>query len=542
MLHLSTGFLSLLFDLVFAVVMLSIGGVTGWWLSRTSPDARKKETERAAEIMSKLGELATSMAEDVGEHTSRVHKINSDLSAVQASDHPNKEQMVLDSMAEILRSNERLQEQLATAEVRLQRQAAELETQAAVARTDALTTLCNRRALDDELQRRLAEWQRRHSVFSLVMLDVDHFKKFNDVHGHQAGDEVLRGVGRVLTNTMREMDMVARFGGEEFAIVLPVTNLTEGLRAAERARAAVAESTFTFEGLELKVAVSVGVAEVLDIDNVGTLVKRADAALYSAKGHGRNQVWYHNGEECRPAVTEKPAEAPAAQAAAPAPAPAKAAAPAKPAAGAEVVGTPDTPTAVFAADLRRRLLECQQYNVPLALMYVEPDDLPQVIGACGPVGGEALLKSLADLMTQALTEMDVVSRIGGRLVAMMPGTNLQNAVRAAEQVRTAAAATRSKVRGQEVRSTVSIGVTEVLAGDTPNSLSQRADGALLSSKAAGKNCTHAHDGSYCGLVRGMAPARPLNWTAPWRKPLLLESTHASSSSQEVERLWLDRTR
>src|SRR6185503_7619557 len=106
-------------------------------------------------------------------------------------------------------------------------------------RTDALTGLANRRAFDDELNRRFAEWQRRKTMFSLLILDVDHFKKFNDTHGHQAGDAVLTGVAATLRQTFREMDLVARYGGEEFAAILPVTNLTEALRAAERARAAI---------------------------------------------------------------------------------------------------------------------------------------------------------------------------------------------------------------------------------------------------------------------------------------------------------------
>jgi diguanylate cyclase (GGDEF)-like protein len=157
---------------------------------------------------------------------------------------------------------------------------------------------------------------------------------------------------------------------------------------------------------------------------------------------------------------------------------------------------------VFATDLRRRLLECQQYNVPLALMFVEIDDLSQLINDSGPTVGEMTLKTYSDLVSRSLTDMDVVSRLGGRLAIMMPGTNLQGAVRAAERVRVAATACRVKVRGEEIKCTASIGVTEVMAGDTPASLSQRADSALLASKAAGKNCTHAHDGAYCGLVRG----------------------------------------
>ena len=89
----------------------------------------------------------------------------------------------------------------------MQRQAEELETQVAVARTDALTELHNRRAFDDELSRRFAEWQRRKTSFSLLMIDVDHFKKFNDTHGHQAGDQVLRDVAQALSKTVREMDL-----------------------------------------------------------------------------------------------------------------------------------------------------------------------------------------------------------------------------------------------------------------------------------------------------------------------------------------------
>jgi diguanylate cyclase len=522
----------LIVDLAFATLMMSLGAAAGWWLSRSSPGSRKVESDRAAAIIDRLGVLANTVADNVGEHATRVSKISTDLSAAQASNDPDKEQLILNSLSEILKSNERLQEQLATAEVQLQRQAAELETQAAVARTDALTSLCNRRALDDELARRLAEWQRRHSIFSLVMIDVDHFKKFNDVHGHQAGDEVLRGVAQVLTATMREMDMVARFGGEEFALVLPLTNLTEGLRAAERARHAIAQAKFNFEGIDLQVTASLGVAEVLDVDNAGTLVKRADAALYSAKGHGRNRVWYHSGDDCRPAIEEKPAATPAAKAPADKPAanataaavadkkvspapPASQTTPpqsavastAAPKAAAGQAASPpssaqETPSAVFATDLRRRLLECQQYNVPLALMFVEIDDFSQLINDLGSATGELLLKTYSDLVGRSLTEMDVVSRLGGRLAVMMPGTNLQGAVRAAERVRNAAAACRVKVRGEETRCTASLGVTEVLAGDTPASLSQRADSALLASKAAGKNCTHAHDGAYCGLVRG----------------------------------------
>src|SRR5262249_43341180 len=161
--------------------------------------------------------------------------------------------------------------------------------------TDALTGVCNRRAFDDELNRRVAEWQRRKTMFSLVMLDVDHFKKFNDTHGHQAGDGVLKGVAKTLKDTLREMDFVARYGGEEFAAVLPVTNQSEALIAAERMRVAVEKAVFKFHGTELRVHCSFGVAQVLVDNTPAEMVRRADAALYQSKSAGRNCVHFHNG-------------------------------------------------------------------------------------------------------------------------------------------------------------------------------------------------------------------------------------------------------
>ena len=99
-------------------------------------------------------------------------------------------------------------------------------------RIDPLTKLANRRAFDLEMTRRFAERDRADNTFSLLLLDIDHFKAFNDEHGHTVGDDVLRHVGEVLTSTMREMDLVARFGGEEFAVVLPMTDLEKAERAA----------------------------------------------------------------------------------------------------------------------------------------------------------------------------------------------------------------------------------------------------------------------------------------------------------------------
>jgi len=188
----------------------------------------------------------------------------------------------------------------ASVKSQLQAQKKLIESYMCEARTDALTGLGNRRALNRELERRIAQWQRQAVPVSLLIVDVDHFKKFNDCHGHQAGDEMLRAVGRVLCSSFRDMDLVTRYGGEEFAAVLPGITLNEAKPVAERVRSSVAESSYRFRETDLSVTVSVGIAQAESLDDAEEFVRRADAALYAAKKAGRNCSFLHDGEKCCP--------------------------------------------------------------------------------------------------------------------------------------------------------------------------------------------------------------------------------------------------
>ena len=180
-----------------------------------------EDAHHAAKILMHLQELATRVAIDVDKHTDRVEEISESLTSVEAPES----RIIVDVVAKLIQANQQMHEKLATTENKLREQAQEIQTSAAEARTDALTLLVNRRAFDDELVRRCAEFRRTGHTFSLIMADVDHFKEINDAHGHQTGDEVLRGAAKMLRRKMREMDLVARYGGEEFAIILPGTNL-----------------------------------------------------------------------------------------------------------------------------------------------------------------------------------------------------------------------------------------------------------------------------------------------------------------------------
>jgi diguanylate cyclase (GGDEF)-like protein len=182
----------------------------------------------------------------------------------------------------------------------MRRQRELLKCYMAEATTDPLTGLANRRALDRELDRRLAQFRRQQVTVSVLLIDVDCFKRFNDTFGHPAGDEMLRGISRVLANTLRGMDLVTRYGGEEFVAVLPGTNLAQAQLAAERVRKAVEQNTVFFRDRELRTTVCVGVAEAVQLDDAGTLVRRADDALYGAKRAGRNRSYFHDGSACQP--------------------------------------------------------------------------------------------------------------------------------------------------------------------------------------------------------------------------------------------------
>ncbi|HEX2199661.1 MAG TPA: diguanylate cyclase [Burkholderiales bacterium] len=157
------------------------------------------------------------------------------------------------------------------------------ERLAHLAAVDPLTGVGNRRLFDQALAVEMGRARRYAEPLSLVLADLDHFKRVNDTRGHAAGDEVLREVGRALRECARGADVVARYGGEEFAIILPHTTLAQALRFAERARRAIS-------GLPAGVTASFGAAQLGPQDEAAQLAAAADAALYRAKAEGRDRV------------------------------------------------------------------------------------------------------------------------------------------------------------------------------------------------------------------------------------------------------------
>jgi len=160
-----------------------------------------------------------------------------------------------------------------------------------LALTDALTGISNRRHIEYMLHVAVDEARRSHRELAVIMLDIDHFKRVNDSHGHPAGDQVLEQIVHVCQGALRQHDRLGRMGGEEFLVVLPDTDIEGGLQVAERLRACVAATRPVVGGVELQLSISLGVAQLRAADTGATsLVRRADAALYHAKDNGRNRV------------------------------------------------------------------------------------------------------------------------------------------------------------------------------------------------------------------------------------------------------------
>ena len=159
-----------------------------------------------------------------------------------------------------------------------------------IATRDELTGTANRRFMQEQMRQEFQRSSRSGTPVMVAMLDIDYFKRVNDTYGHQAGDRSLQMFAQVVQNSLRSTDLLARWGGEEFLVLLPDTDFSYGMACLERVRTQVAETMVAFGSVEIQFTVSIGVTQYLEGDSIESTVDRADFALYAAKAQGRNQV------------------------------------------------------------------------------------------------------------------------------------------------------------------------------------------------------------------------------------------------------------
>jgi len=207
---------------------------------------------------------------------------------------------VLSETKEMQRANTELESQLDNSRSDITALQQELDNVRREALTDPLTRIDNRKSFDRALETATVTAIASGEPTSLLMIDIDYFKKFNDTFGHQAGDQVLRLVAKTLTANLKPEDTAARYGGEEFAVILPDTGLDTAVDVASRLREAVESKVLrkrsTNENLG-RVTISIGVAVFRPGDSVQTFIERADQCLYAAKDRGRNKVVCENDDE-----------------------------------------------------------------------------------------------------------------------------------------------------------------------------------------------------------------------------------------------------
>lgn len=267
--------------------------------SRFISEARSEEMiRRAGDQINATIQSVTGAVKDVHDATASysgtLESVNERMSTIQ-----NPEEMraivktVMTDTQMMLERNQKLEQELDISSSLMQELQRDLEKVRKEAMTDGLTGLSNRKAFDAAISRVMEEAESASTGFTLLMVDIDHFKSFNDHYGHQIGDQVLRLVARTLIEGVKGRDIAARYGGEEFAIILPETNLTAGVAVGNSLRKTVAlkDVINRSSGEKLgRITMSVGVAEYTPGEKVSDLIERADSALYTAKHNGRNQV------------------------------------------------------------------------------------------------------------------------------------------------------------------------------------------------------------------------------------------------------------
>ncbi|MGI8978631.1 MAG: diguanylate cyclase domain-containing protein [Pirellulaceae bacterium] len=441
---------------------------------------------RTAELMAKLAELTEGVASEVGKHSGNIEAINAELAAVKEGDAG----AVVAAVKKILQANEQMQQELQVAENRLQAQQQELVTQTEAARTDQLTKITNRRALDEELQKCVMEFQRSAQPFSLMVVDVDHFKKFNDTHGHLAGDEVLKFVAQTMKSQTRESDLVARYGGEEFVVVFRGETVAACRERADMLRASINERSILFEGKELRVAASAGVAEIAIGEDEKGLIRRADEALYVAKKAGRNCAHWNDGRQNLP-ITPALLTMPNTEAAM--------LAPATPSAIAAKPRHPELydirfSDASFSPNLDRRVSEWKRTGHAFSLAICAIDGYEMLRESHGDELLQRMVSATANVVSSCLRDIDQMAVFGdGGFAISLPTVQIQDAGLVADRMRKAVERLYVPA-GDLPQFTASVGVAQIIEGNDSSRLFNRAQRALEAAQEGSGNSTFIHDG------------------------------------------------
>jgi diguanylate cyclase len=243
---------------------------------------------RMQDMIKEIGTQTSQFSTSLGDATERL-----DASGLNPADIQSIVAQLVEDARVTLEQNQALQHRLAESSQEMSDLKNDLASVREEAMTDALTGIANRKAFDMRLLQAAAETSEENQPLCLLIVDIDFFKKFNDTHGHQAGDQIIRLVAQTFKKGLKGQDTAARYGGEEFALILPNTSMDNALRVAEMLRRTVEHKEVINRANQEKlgqITISVGVAQYRAGESLESFIERADAALYRAKQNGRNRV------------------------------------------------------------------------------------------------------------------------------------------------------------------------------------------------------------------------------------------------------------
>ena len=253
----------------------------------------ERTAEGVSTVLTGMAESAARAGDQTAQYGSSLSRLSQELAG---STHSPALQEVLNTTRQMQTAVTEMQQRLAASQSEIGQLRAELRRVHEESRMDSLTGLANRRAFDQQLATCLAEADtpaRRYQRPSLLIADIDHFKRINDTHGHPYGDHVLRAVGTILKETTPEDCLAARIGGEEFAVLIPSRSLSESRALAESVRTRVAAARVRRQGQEAEatsVTISIGLTLFRPGESATAFMERADQALYTSKDSGRDRV------------------------------------------------------------------------------------------------------------------------------------------------------------------------------------------------------------------------------------------------------------
>jgi diguanylate cyclase len=437
-----------------------------------------RDVGTAVELISRLSEITSSVAIEVRQHSGNIQSVNDELGAIHGGDVA----AVAAAVCKLLVMNQQTQQRLSQAELRLQAQQRQLHDVTSAVKTDALTGLINRRGLDDELAATILRFQQKGRPSTVLLLDVDHFKRFNDTHGHMVGDLALKRLADVLLSQARESDIVARFGGEEFVVVFGGARLSTVVTRAEAMRTAIGQATIAAGDKELRITASAGLAELSTGDTAEAILKRADEALYAAKLDGRDCCYSHEGDRLQRLAAGEPTGGEFVTSSPP-----------SRAESVEIAADQFADT-TFVGQIARRVAEWRRGGTTFSVVLARVE-FPRGEVQPSDEARRTAMRIVQQFARASLRDMDLLTRWkDDGLAILLPGSLVTDAAGVAGRLRSAISKHEMPVPHGGLKLSLCAGVAEVIEGNDAQRVLRRAWMALDAAAVEGQGKVFLHDG------------------------------------------------